>query len=280
MQGITEYDTPQGVHVLRIHYTADPDKATPEWVAEQKKGMTQAQWEREYEINFHVFPGKPWYPEFRYDFHVAKENLQPILGRPVIRGWDYGLTPATCFTQTTAKGQLLILYPELQSTDCGILHHGSIVKSESMTYFPGFYFSDYGDPAGNQRSQTDERTANDLLRDNYQIRVQPGPVAPTARWEAIRKLLTSTTPDGQPMLLIDPRCTWIIGAFTGGYHRKEVAGRLLDEPDKNEYSHIMDALGYVAAMIRLMDTKNEDKPDAHGLYFANHGQKYNPLQRR
>lgn len=249
MQGITEYDTDQGVHVLKIHYTSDPDKADPEWIAEQKRGMSNAAWEREMEINFHVHPGKPWYPEFRKDFHEAREHLRPIEGRPIIRGWDYGLTPATVFCQTTAKGQLLVLCPELQSTDSGILAHGQVVRAESTTYFAGYTFNDYGDPAGNQRSQNDEKTANQLLRSEYGISVLPGPVAPTARWEATRKLLTSLTPDGQPMLLIDPRCTWLIGAFTGGYHRKEVAGRLLDDPDKNEYSHIMDALGYVAAML-------------------------------
>lgn len=268
MQGITEYKTPQGVHVLRLHYTCDPDKATPEWKAEQKKGMTQAAWEREYEINFHVFPGKPWYPEFRYDFHVGKESLQPIKGRPIIRGWDYGLTPATVFCQTTAKGQLMILCPELQSVDCGILAHGRVVKSESGTYFNGYSFNDYGDPAGNQRAQTDEKTANQILREEYKIIVLPGPVSFEARDNAIRKLLTTTTPDGQPMLLIDPRCIWLIGAFTGGYHRKEVAGRLLEEPDKNEYSHIMDATGYVASSINSIPervTRNRPMPKRGAL---------------
>jgi hypothetical protein len=69
------------------------------------------------------------------------------------------------------------------------------------------------------------------------------------------------TPDGQPMLLIDPRNKWLIGAFTGGYHRKEVAGRLLEEPDKNEYSHIMDCAGYMASMInKVVETRKRDRP--------------------
>jgi hypothetical protein len=252
VKGITEYDTAQGVHVLRVHYTADADKCDPKWIAEQKTGMTATAWEQEMEINFHVFQGKPWYPEFRYEVHVAKNRVTVLQGRPLLRGWDYGLTPATVFCQTSAKGQLLVLYPELQSIDCGILAHGKVVKSESATYFAGAAFSDYGDPAGNQRSQNDERTANQLLYREYGIRVLPGPVSAVARWEAVRRLLTTTTADGQPMLLVDPRCTWLIAAFTGGYHRKEVAGRLLEEPAKNEYSHIMDALGYVAASVYQM----------------------------
>lgn len=248
MQGITEYDTPQGIHVLRIHYTADPDKQSEEWKRKAKIGISEADWQREYEINFDVHSGKAYYPEFKYDLHVAKEPLKPIPGRPILRGWDYGLTPATAFGQITPKGQLLILYPELQSFDCGIINHGRVVVSESNTFFSGYTFNDYGDPAGNTKSQNDERTANELLLSEYGINVMPGPVSLSARTEPIRKRLTTLTPDGQPMILIDPRNTWIIGAFTGGYHRKEVAGRFLDEPDKNEYSHIMDGLGYMTAM--------------------------------
>jgi hypothetical protein len=257
MQGITEYTTPQGVHVLRIHYTADPDKRSKEWVDEQKRGMTQAAWEREYEINFHVHPGKPWYPEFRMDFHVAKEPLEPIRGRPIATGWDYGLTPATLFGQTTAKGQLMILYPELQSTDCGILAHGRVVNLEMNTHYPNYQFYHYGDPAGNQRAQTDEKTANQVLQQEYKINVFPGPVSFEQRDNAWRKALTTLTPDGQPMLIIDPRCTWLIGALSGGYHRKEVAGRLLDVPDKNEYSHIVDAGGYMIACVFSMPDRND-----------------------
>lgn len=280
MKGITEYKH-NGVHVMRVHYSADPDKDNPEWVAEQKRGTTSAGWEQEYEINFNIFRGKAWYPEFRYDFHVAKSHLKLIEGRPVYRGWDYGLTPATVFVQPTAKGQLLILYPELQSVDCGILAHGRVVKSESGIYFPKFSFVDYGDPAGNQRAQTDEKTANQILREEYKISVHPGPVAFEKRDNSIRKLLTTTTPDGQPMLLIDPRCTFIIAAFTGGYHRKQVAGRYLEEPAKNEYSHIIDAFGYVSSMANEADNnKTNIRPDANGMYFGNNHQQFNALQRR
>lgn len=252
MEGVNEFKTPQGVHVLRVHYTADPDKRSEEWKEEQRRGMTAAAWEREMEINFHVYPGKPWYPEFRYDFHVAKEPIQPIAGRPLFRGWDYGQTfnPAVVYCQTTVFGQLMLLYPELNGFGSGLHPFARMVVSESGTYYPGFSFTDYGDPAGNNRSPNDEKSATDILRSDYGINVLPGPVAFGTRSESIRKLLTTTTPEGQPMLLIDPRCTFMIGGFTGGYRRKQMAsGQLLEEPDKNEYSHPMDAFGYVASSV-------------------------------
>ena len=248
MKGITEYDN-NGVHVLRVHYSADPSKDTPEWIAEQKKGTTTAAWEQEYEINFYAIQAKAWFPEFKRETHVAKQPLNPIGGRPVLRGWDYGLTPATVFAQTTAKGQLQALYPEIQSWDNGITAHGAVVVSESSTYFPGYRFSDYGDPAGNQRAQTDEKSCNQILREKYGIIVYPGPVSEMARHESVRNLLTSTTPDGQPMLLIDPRCTWLIQCLEGGYQHKEVAGRYLDVVADNEYTHTTDAFMYITSMV-------------------------------
>jgi hypothetical protein len=247
-QGVAEYDTPDGFHILRIHYTADPAKRSEEWKREQQQGTTAADWEQEMEINFNVPKGLPWYPEFRYDFHVAKGHLSPIPGRPVIRGWDYGLTPATVFCQTTAKGQVLVLWPELQSWESGVLAHGRVVQSESATYFPGYTFADWGDPSGSQRAQTDEKTCVQVLREEFGINVNSGPVAAAQRDLPVRKALTTITPDGQPMLLIDPRCTWLIAALTGGYQRKEVAGRVTDQLADNEYTHIVDALGYVVSM--------------------------------
>ena len=245
--GMHEYRR-NGAYIARVHYTADPDKRSEEWKFNEQQGATAAGWEREYEINYNVSLEKPYYNEFRYDFHVAKRPLKPFEGRPIIRGWDYGLTPATLFAQTTAKGQILLLR-ELQSIDCGMRNHGKVVRSETATFYANFDFNDVGDPAGNQRSQADEVTANQILSSDFNINVEPGAITVTERSEAVRWFLTNTTPDGQPMLLVDPHLSIIIGGFTGGYHRKTVAGKVLDEPEKNEFSHLMDCLGYICAHI-------------------------------
>ena len=264
MPGITEYDTADGFHVLRAHYTADPAKRSEEWKRREQTGTAAADWEQEMEINFDVPKGMPWYPEFRYDFHAAKGPIAPVPERPVTRGWDYGLTPATVFCQTTAKGQTLVLWPELQSWESGILAHGRVVQSESATYFPGYVFTDWGDPAGNQRAQTDEKTCVQLLREEYGINVSSGPVAAAQRDLPIRRALTTITPDGAPMLLIDPRCTWLIAALSGGYRRKETAGRITDTLEDNEYTHIVDALGYAVSMTGRAEAPKDIKIPRRG----------------
>ena len=75
----------------------------------------------------------------------------------------------------------------------------------------------------------------------------------------MRYYLTTLTPDGKPLLQLDPRCQMLIEAFTGGYHRKVVAGRTLDEPEKNEYSHLMDCLAYLCAKLYRDNTSMADK---------------------
>ena len=247
IKGMTEYRR-NGAYIARVHYTADPDKRNPEWIKEQKAGTTTAGWEREYEINWNVALDKPYYPEFRYDFHVASSPLKADRTRPLESALDYGLTPATLIAQTTAKGQLLILR-EVQSWDVGMRNHAKVLKADLAAYFYGMPINWVGDPAGNQRSQADEKTANEILRDEFGWYIEPGALSQTERAEAVRWFLTTTTSDGKPMLLVDPSCTWLISGLTGGYHRKKVGERLLDEPDKNEYSHLIDCLAYLCAKI-------------------------------
>jgi hypothetical protein len=51
-EGVQTWINPHGIRILRLHYSADPDK-TPEWAAKQKRAMTNpADYEQEYEINF------------------------------------------------------------------------------------------------------------------------------------------------------------------------------------------------------------------------------------
>lgn len=50
--GIQVWTNPNEITILRLHYSADPDK-TSEWAAKQKQGMTDpAMYEQEYEISF------------------------------------------------------------------------------------------------------------------------------------------------------------------------------------------------------------------------------------
>lgn len=191
--------------------------------------------------------GKVVYPEWNDKYHVAKSTITPILGIPLVLCWDYGLTPACVVQQLSPKGQLLTLR-EFTSTSMGIRQFASdVVRPAIFTDYPRFKYESVGDPAGNQRAQTDEKTCEqELLEAGF-----PTEGAPTnefvARREAVAYWLTRTV-GGEPGYLLDPSCTMLRRGFNGRFHYARInasgGSRFKDRPDKNEYSHPHDANQY------------------------------------
>jgi hypothetical protein len=93
------------------------------------------------------------------------------------------------------------------------------------------------------------------------------------RREAVAKYLTRLV-DGKPALMLDPRCDIIRRGFNGRYQyrRLQVVGedRFKDVPDKNDYSHLQDALQYAALHSQTMNNSQEwgtkiNYPKKHGF---------------
>jgi len=53
-----------GFVVLRLHYTADSMKADPGWIEQAKRGMPEADWRQEMEIDYEALSGVPALPQF------------------------------------------------------------------------------------------------------------------------------------------------------------------------------------------------------------------------
>lgn len=59
VKGLTETRTPTGICVLRAHYSADPERAKPEWKQrERRKYTSEGAWQREQEIVFSAGGGE------------------------------------------------------------------------------------------------------------------------------------------------------------------------------------------------------------------------------
>lgn len=92
--------------VATIHFSLDPEKNTPEWIAESQKGLIGADgkptpgWYREYDINYEYFAGKVFYPEFR-QYNIAKEPIPYKERETLYRGWDYGFHRPCCYDGET-----------------------------------------------------------------------------------------------------------------------------------------------------------------------------------
>lgn len=201
----------------------------------------------------YVKDGKPVYPEFNDNMHVAE--VEPVKGVIIKRGWDFGLTPACVFSQLLPDGRWIV-FEELCGEDVGISTFADSVQQLAAQRWPGFHFEDYGDPAGKQRSAMTadkaEKTCYDILEAKG-IRIEPGEQNVTIRLESVRRPL-NTLRNGRPAFQLHPRCTMLRKGFAGRYQyrRVRVAGaseRYHDEPEKNEYSHPHDALQYIATRV-------------------------------
>ena len=289
-KGIQKWTTPTGIRTVRLHYSAfskrDPDtiighawrdKAVEGYIG----GMDNPAWKMEQEIDFSIRSGVPIYKIFREEHHVSKSQITAIPQIPIIRGWDYGLTPACAITQLTRRPHLNILpciyTPQTQSI--GIKRFTEKVIEYCNVTYPGFMFIDYGDPAGDQRAQTDERTCFEIQRDFKDaqgrplVQVEAGEISWTGRHKSMEDVLRRIEDDGVPFVQIDPRERFLIDAFKGGYRKKKLANKeiYLDEPEKNEYSHLMNAVEYLVSRIqygRPMARKKAVGDDATANTYA------------
>lgn len=196
-----------------------------------------------------VMDGKLVFPEYNDRIHCQEVN--PIPGVPIHRGWDMGLTGACVLSQVLPDGRWLV-FDEIIADGMGIDRFSEQVITYCSRAFPqGATFIDTGDPAGQQRAQTDERTCFDILQAKG-IDIDPGIQTLTIRLESLRKPLR-TLENGEPAFVLHPRCKTLRKAFMGGYHyrRKQVSGReqYIDVPDKNWASHPVDALGYTGTIL-------------------------------
>ncbi len=216
-------------------------------------GKTE-EWIKVYVLGLYgsVMDGKPVYPEWNDNIHMAKGQLLAYKGLPLILGWDFGLTPACIIGQVTPRGQLRIL-DELVAEDMGIRSFANhAVKPFLATKYPGMQTISSPDPAGNKRAESDETNCHrELEQAGFKV-VVPRTNLFTPRREAVAGFLTRLI-DGQPGFLLSATCKTLRKGFNGGYkyRRMQVPGeeRFTDEPDKNSYSHPHDALQYLCMYI-------------------------------
>lgn len=196
--------------------------------------------------------GRPVYPDFRRDVHVASKPLEPVPNIPIIVGLDFGKSPAALCMQNV-RGRWLVLR-EIIGQHITAARFAPIVKADLARWFPGFTFQFWGDPSGGFGNQATDDTPFQIFRANG-MNVLPAPGGNrrtkgrgSLREEAMNEILTRMV-EGKPAMLADPSCITFITGMAGGYHyrRLQVVGeRYGEEPEKNQYSHVCEAGEYGA----------------------------------
>ncbi len=266
MTGIEEYDTKSGIHVIGLDYVADPVKRSPEWEAMARRGLPTRDWEREYKRNWTIASGLGVYTDsFNRELHVAHEPLSIYDDRPILRGWDFGLSPACVWVQGDPMGRINVLAEEVtwngrgDQKQMGVEQFCPIVQVTSKARFPGAEFKDWADPAGWQRAQTDETTCVQIMQ-RFDFHPTPGPVAWTARRDSMNHVLAQYR-EGRFILMVDPRCRMIIEGLAGKYQFDEIGqtGEYRETVAKNAWSHIMNGLEYIVGA--CFPVRRDRKPE-------------------
>jgi hypothetical protein len=218
-----------------------------------------------------VQEGKLVIPEYRDRMHTSECVLEFMPGVPLIYvGFDFGATPACALVQQSPLGQWRVI-KALQAKKVGIRR---FLREEVKPLLQelaaaGHEFVLTGDPAGDQTSQTDGKTPFKICREE-DVFVDP---AHTNDFE-IRRLviadLCMQLVDGEPAFLVSKACSIVIKGLAQKYVFREQALVGEDEsqivykvlPDKNEYSHTIEAVGY--AIMGSEHTRLIGKGGEHG----------------
>jgi hypothetical protein len=138
------------------------------------------------------------------------------------------------------------VYKEIQLFNAGAKRLGEDLRAElkSDRWRSVKSWRCWGDPAGTQRAQTDEKTAFQIL-ETFGFSIRPGAID----WESRKQAVIDRAQlmiDGEPGLLIDYEgCPTLCDGLMGGYRYAKSGERVSPQPLKNEYSHPCDALQYL-----------------------------------
>lgn len=196
----------------------------------------------------YVTEGKPVFPMYRDRVHCAPSAFNPVPGIALEIGVDFGLTPAAAIGQKLPDGRWLAI-DEVTTDNCGVTRFSEQLAKYLRSFYPDFMVGHgWGDPAGNARDG-DERTCFELMNQNVDWVTKPAPSNDlTMRLECVIGTLNRMV-DGNPGIIISPKCIKLRKGFTGGYHYRAVKTgngvQFHDKPAKNDFSHIHDAFQYL-----------------------------------
>lgn len=231
-----------------------------------------------------VRKGQPVFPEYQDNLHARgmighnggppldDVKLDPIAGKDIRLSVDGGLTPAAVFTQRDHRGQVrflgeVVVFGDDDDTELeqlGPTAFAGQVARYVQDEFPDHRLAEigYADPAtlaGEGATGSEDKSWRQTFQAalskelGYTVRIKPAPVkgnALTPRLEAVRKRLLTLVEGGEPGFILCPvRCKILRRGFKGMYVYRRTKlqggmGRYVDEPVKNDYSHVQDAGQY------------------------------------
>lgn len=200
-----------------------------------------------------LFDGEPIFSEYNPNLHRANYIIKGNKDFPLLLGWDFGRTPCTVLAQYI-NGQLLILEEISCKDNIGLEEFVNVfVKPRLASEYAGYRIQSICDPAGVRKNDTDDNYCLMQLNKFGLNAIKAKTNALTPRIETLKSLLT-TLVVGQPAFLLSANIKILHDAMAGGYKYKmirDAAGRKVssyepDKSDRNPYTHLVDAVQYIA----------------------------------
>lgn len=193
-----------------------------------------------------VSSGKPVHPMYVDSVHCQHLDFEPSKDIPIVLGFDFGRTPACAFLQRTSMGRW-VCFDEFCLSDSGAIDFAPQLKRYIDGNYPDHKFRGWGDPSGDSKNQANADTPFKIIRAAGIPCTPTTTNDPAMRRAALEITMKENCMDGKPRFTVLPKAKMIRKGLQGGfcYRRIQVSGdRYTDEPDKNEYSHPVEALEY------------------------------------
>ena len=292
MPGMRYWINFQETSCMRVHYTADPDKdpLTPEgkvWlVAAKKKSKSKSKWDREMEIKYDSFEGRPVIDNWDPMIYVPTDPLAYDPNLPLLMASDFGTGVCGCIfgqvgpvTGYNAKQLRILDEVILQNSDTYRLADAilAMIKLKYEYAWQAAHFKMYVDPAGNQ---TRETTADKSLNTSIKIFKDKG-LRPTSRkfgipesTEFTKAVFSMLYPNGQPAVLVSRNCTYLIDCYEGGWHFPDTDdGIHTGKPEKDgEFDHGGDMTRIlIKNAFKTRDLEEDDRPHYKSEFIYGRG---------
>ncbi len=189
---------------------------------------------------------------YNSSIHYSKNALLPIPGIELTLGWDFGSTPACVVTQYV-KGQLVILREVISAHQINLddFIRSFVLPILQEDFYKACPVISICDPSG-IAGQSYGEVYSIMRLNNFGLNAIPAySNLIDTRLQTIHTALSSLS-EGRPGLILSSKCPFLAEAFASGYRYKQIRHvgshdpMDSEQPDKNEFSHGMDALQYAA----------------------------------
>lgn len=236
--------------VLRLHYTADPEKRTPEWIASARAGTPEADWQQEMEINYAAKSGAPALPQYMlYRDRLQYRDFEIPAWWPRIACADYGFrSPYACYFIAIAPDGNAYIYWEYYAAGLALKTHLDVIKAHPDFPLLSEYILDASCWAKNQQRGDQVNSIAELHEEMGVFPVKARVVQDTLKVQAWNRAWADVDKGVEPTVRIATTCVSLDGELPGiVWHEhsehvqrtKNVSEKLVDRDN-----HAFDAVSY------------------------------------